>query len=63
MPSRHGVIHLNDAIPEECDTLAELLQARGVRTAGVISHFLLYPQYGDAQGFEAYLASGGRLTL
>jgi len=53
-PSHHGVLHLFDKLPEDKLTLAEALQARGYKTAGVISHFLINRERGYAQGFDVY---------
>lgn len=54
MPSSHGVIKLRDILPERATTVAERLQHRGYRTAGVVSHTLLNQKSGLAQGFEDY---------
>lgn len=56
-PSRHGAIHLMDVLDEDNRTLAEMMQARGKKTAGVISHSLIDRDLGYAQGFERYDAS------
>ncbi len=53
-PSRHGVLHLFDKLPEDHLTLAEAMAARGFRTAGVVSHFLINRDQGFGQGFEVY---------
>ena len=53
-PSRHGVLHLFDKLPEDNLTLAEALAARGFKTAGVVSHFLINRDQGFGQGFEVY---------
>ncbi len=60
MPTQHGVVKLNDSLSDEPLTLAEALQARGMRTHGVISHVLMLPKYGFAQGFDTYDARGAR---
>jgi len=54
-PGRHGVrdnggYYLGD----EQQTLAELLRARGYRTGGFVSAFVLDSRWGIAQGFERY---------
>jgi len=54
MPSRHGVRDLVAILGEEESTLAELLQQRGYATHAVISHRLIGPQRGFAQGFGGY---------
>jgi arylsulfatase A-like enzyme len=53
-PSHHGVLHLFDKLPEDHLTLAEALAARGFKTAGVVSHFLINRDQGYGQGFEVY---------
>ncbi len=53
-PSRHGVLHLFDKLDDDQLTLAEALQARGFRTSGVVSHFLINRERGYGQGFEVY---------
>lgn len=53
-PSRHGVLHLFDKLPEDHLTLAEAMAARGFKTAGVVSHFLINGDQGYGQGFEVY---------
>jgi arylsulfatase A-like enzyme len=49
------VLHLFDQLDERRPTLAEALGARGFRTSGVISHFLINAKQGYARGFERYL--------
>lgn len=53
-PSRHGVLHLFDKLPDNHQTLAEALRSRGFKTAGVVSHFLINREQGFGQGFEVY---------
>ncbi|HKK70286.1 MAG TPA: sulfatase [Candidatus Krumholzibacteria bacterium] len=53
-PSHHGAIHLMDSLSDEHTTLAEWMKARGKRTGGVISHFLIDRELGYAQGFDRY---------
>jgi len=54
-PSRHGLQIMEAALPDGLVTLAELLGERGYATAGVISHVLLDPRHGFAQGFDEYV--------
>jgi arylsulfatase A-like enzyme len=54
LPLRQGVLRNGDALPESAHTLAEHLRARGWRTAGFASSFVLDPRFGWAQGFEHY---------
>ncbi len=53
-PSEHGVTAFDRILPEEKFTLAELFRSKGFATAGVISHILIQPQFGYAQGFDYY---------
>ena len=53
-PSRNGVLHILDTLPNGSFTLARALKKRGFRTSGVISHFLINTKHGFAQGFERY---------
>jgi len=52
LPSRHGVLRLDDVLPARELTLAEVLSGAGFRTGGVISNMLLEERFGVAQGFE-----------
>lgn len=55
MPSQHGVERLGQSLGDEPLTLAEALKERhGLRTHGVVSHVLLLPKNGYAQGFDGY---------
>jgi arylsulfatase A-like enzyme len=54
-PPSHGVrLNLSYRLPEPAQTLAELLQQRGLFTAAVISAGVLDQQYGLNQGFVVY---------
>lgn len=53
-PSRHGVLHLFDKLPEDHLTMAEAMAKRGYETAGVVSHFLINREQGFGQGFGVY---------
>ncbi|MBD3220970.1 sulfatase-like hydrolase/transferase [bacterium] len=54
MPSEHGVRHIFDTLDREHTTLAEHLKRRGLRTGGVISHFVIGDELGYGQGFDTY---------
>jgi arylsulfatase A-like enzyme len=54
-PARHGVRDNGGYyLGEEPETLAEVLKARGFRTGGFISAFVLDSRWGINQGFERY---------
>ncbi|MFH1844048.1 MAG: sulfatase [bacterium] len=52
MPSDSKMLFMFDYLDAEHETLAELMRARGKRTASVVSHFLVGGRYGFDQGFE-----------
>ncbi len=54
MPTVHGVRTINDVLPSEFNTLAERLKEREFKTAGFVSHTLISPALGYAQGFDQY---------
>jgi len=55
LPPSHGVrCNGKFAIPEEDDTLAEILGRRGFATAAIIGAFPLDARFGLAQGFDVY---------
>ncbi len=54
MPSRHGVLRLNDVLPARLTTMAEYLKARGFATSGIITNSLIDQAHGYAQGFGHY---------
>ncbi|MEZ4388124.1 MAG: sulfatase [Candidatus Krumholzibacteriia bacterium] len=56
MPSEHGVRHIFDQLDRGEVTLAEHLKDRGLKTAGVISHFVIGDEFGYGQGFDTYNA-------
>ena len=60
MPTRHGVVKLNSTLDEAPVTLAEAVREQGLRTHGVISHILMLPKHGYAQGFDTYDTRGAR---
>jgi arylsulfatase A-like enzyme/tetratricopeptide (TPR) repeat protein len=54
-PTYHGVrVNGNTALSDEQTTLAEVLAARGYRTAAFIAAFVLDGRWGLKQGFEHY---------
>lgn len=54
-PPYHGIHdNLNNKLSESNITLAEILNSRGYATGGVISAYVLDPQFGIAQGFDYY---------
>lgn len=59
-PSQHGATGTNKSIAPEVSTLAEALKEEGYATAGFISHLLLTPQYGFAQGFDVFDGSNAK---
>lgn len=54
MPSRHGVIQLNDILADTAETLAERLRSAGFQTGGFVSHVFLNRKSGISQGFDTY---------
>ena len=65
-PMVHGVRdNLLFRLPEERDTLAELLQARGYATGAAVGGFPMVASFGSQQGFEFYDddLSAGRLDF
>ena len=54
MPSMHGVKSIDDVLPESFNTLAERLKRTDYLTAGFVSHTLISPKLGYAQGFDTY---------
>lgn len=53
-PSAHGSTHKDDALPDAAPTLAELLRAKGYRTAGIVTNYNLAPDFNFQQGFDDY---------
>lgn len=54
-PSAHGSTHKDDALPDAAQTLAELLRAKGYRTAGIVTNYNLAPDFNFQQGFDDYV--------
>jgi len=50
-PTYLGVVDVTDRLPEQRETLAQLLLAEGYRTAGFITHLFVSNQYGFDRGF------------
>jgi arylsulfatase A-like enzyme/Tfp pilus assembly protein PilF len=62
-PARLGVRdNASTPIPPGTATLATLLKSRGYRTAGFVGAFILGPEYGFAQGFDAFDASFAKFS-
>ncbi len=55
-PCRHGVwgVHLEDILPDEIDTLAEILGRNGYTTAAITENAYVAAPYGFARGFDSY---------
>lgn len=53
-PSSHTAIGKADRLPQGALTLAEVLQAAGYRTAGLVDNINIAPLFGFDQGFDTY---------
>lgn len=53
-PTSHGVTGSAKKLPQELDTLTEILKAHGYRTAAVVSHYLVGSRYDFTQGFDVF---------
>jgi arylsulfatase A-like enzyme len=53
-PRDHGIVSWEQRLPLAHLTLAEHLRTHGFRTAGIVSHVILRPEYNFDQGFEYY---------
>ncbi len=53
-PSEHGVTAFDRILSEDKFTVGEYFKSKGFSTAGIISHILVQPQFGYAQGFDYY---------
>ncbi|MGD8328963.1 MAG: sulfatase [Acidobacteriota bacterium] len=54
LPSQHGAIEAETALPEAAETLAERLHAAGYATVAVVSHEFVSAKHGFAQGFDVF---------
>ena len=62
-PTRHGVHNNGDAIlPDDVDTLAEVLKGQGYRSAASVSAFVTTASWNLDQGFDAYFDDIRRST-
>jgi arylsulfatase A-like enzyme len=53
-PSGHGAIHKMDMLPDRALTIAEVFQAAGYWTAGVVTNINVAPIFNFQQGFGEY---------
>jgi arylsulfatase A-like enzyme len=53
-PAQHGVVANTMTLPEEAQTLAEVLKRHGYVTLGAVGVFYLKARYGFGQGFDAF---------
>ncbi len=60
-PSSHGVEDRHDRVPEEVETLAEVLNARGYATAAFVDGGFMHHGFGLDQGFDLYQDAPGGL--
>jgi arylsulfatase A-like enzyme len=55
LPPQHGLRDfLGTALPEQAQTLAEILSEAGYDTAAFVSAYVLHPRYALDQGFDVY---------
>ncbi len=54
LPSSHGVMAKNDALPDALQTLPEVLQHSGFSTLGVVTNYNVAPYFNFQQGFDEY---------
>jgi arylsulfatase len=59
-PSRHSATSFDRGLPEQVDTLAEVLGSEGFATAGVISHTAIAARHNFQQGFDVWLEDEAR---
>jgi len=62
LPTQHGVVEDDLAIPAEVPLLAEAMAARGFATAGIVSSLYVSERYGFERGFETFDAFGIRTS-
>src|SRR5262245_18288087 len=53
-PAQHGVVANTMTLPEQAETLAEVLKGHGYATLGAVAVFYLKARYGFGQGFDAF---------
>lgn len=53
-PSSHSTTTKPDALPDEVETIAEVLHSDGYTTGGIVTNFNLTPYFNFHQGFETY---------
>lgn len=53
-PVQHGVLSNTMTLPEQAETLGEVLKANGYVTLGAVAVFYLKARYGFGQGFDAF---------
>ena len=53
-PTTLGIITERSPLPDEVETLAEFLRARGYRTGAVVSHSFCSSRWGFDQGFDVF---------
>ena len=54
-PPRHGLDRNGGRLAEAPPTLAEILEAQGYQTAGIVSSFVLNEKFGVARGFDVWM--------
>jgi len=54
MPRDHGSRQLSESLPASNTTLPQEMAARGLRTAGIVSHVMLKRRFGFGRGFDFY---------
>jgi len=54
-PSMHGTEKMTASLPDESDTLAEILTRVGYDTAGVVSHRLITDEFNFRQGYRTFV--------
>ena len=59
-PSRHTATSFDRQLPDEVETLAEILKQEGYATAGVVSHWAIGAKHNFHQGYDVYLQSEAR---